>query len=132
MRYFEVDKSHLPVIVYRFKPVEPTVQLYQEFLNQSVEDIINHPGLVVMLDLTHGKSLPSEIRIQQVNWNKKYEALIKKNIKAMVFVNKSAIMTFMLKGIFLIQKPAVPYHVFSDYHEGLVWARNQALEKSLV
>ena len=82
------------------------------------------------LYLSKGISLSKE-KIQQGNCNKKHGALIKTNMKAMFFVNKLSTMAFMLKRIFLIQKPAVPYQVVSDFHQRLILARNQVLKRAL-
>jgi hypothetical protein len=131
MKYFEVDRTHLPVIIYRINPIEPTLKMHEEFLTQSIDDMREFPGLITIMDLTNAKSLSAEVRIQQGNWNKKNEAFMKEHMKGIVFVNKSAVMAFMLKAIFLIQKPAVPYQVVSDFNEGLAWAKKQILEKSI-
>jgi hypothetical protein len=83
---------------------------------------MQQPDTAFVFDLTKAKPLSSELRIQQGNWNKKHDLFLKQHCKGMAFVTHSIMMSFVLKGVFLIQKPTAPYTVVSDPQEGIAWA----------
>ena len=122
MKYFEIDKTHFPVILIRINPIEMSLKDQQEYLEKVYELVEQFPGLVLITDISKGKPLSSEVRIYQGNWNKKHEAFLKQRLNGLVFVNESIIMTIVLKGIFLVQKPPVTHTVVTNLEDALQWA----------
>ena len=123
MEIANFDFSNLPIVVITVTPVEPTEATYDEFLrkmsktvNEAVEKI------AIITDLTQGKYLKSELRIKMGNWLKDNEVLLKEKVEVMCLVNKSAIVNIVIKGVFLIKKPAVPTQIFSTLEQAIQWS----------
>ncbi len=125
MNFVNIDRSNFPIVTFKISPFEPSLEIYKNYLNDVTEILNRHENMVFIFDLSVGKPLSSEIRILQGEWIKNKEELIKNKLKGMVFVHNSIIMNLMMKGIFLIKKPPVPYVVTKNIEEALNCANEQ-------
>lgn len=69
--------------------------------------------------------LPSAHRIKMGNWMKKNKNMMAASCVGAAFVTKSIIHKMLLKAIFAIQSPPVPYNIFSKYEEAEKWLQEQ-------
>jgi hypothetical protein len=119
--YGIIDESHAPIYVVKVQSFEPTAAEFQQHLKE-VNAINSKAGVLVILDLSDAKFLSVDHRITAGNWLKNEAAMIKRNLLGMAFVNTSVLMSFVLKGIFLISRPPVDYLVTASMKDAIAWA----------
>jgi hypothetical protein len=122
MQYAVIDKTLYPVVVFRFNPVEVSVEEHAAFLESQKQFLTQHSGCVFVYDLTQSKALSAEVRIQQGYWNRTNAEFLAQHLQGIAFVANSVMMSFVFKGIFLIQKPPVAYTVVAALQDGIDWA----------
>ncbi len=123
MRKFgKTDKSKFPIITLVLDPFEPTIEEFKNHLDE-LSEFFDHPGVVVIMDISDSKFLPSEHRIAAGNWFKKDAEKMRKNGKGFAFVNRSVLMGIILKGVLLVSKPSIDYTVTSSMEEAHKWAK---------
>lgn len=125
MKYVEIDKSNEPVVVYEFSSKDPTPQEFDAYIKDLTEDVHNLNGVVMVNDLSNAKYLSSENRIKAGKVIKDNEAVVKKNIVAIVYVMPSVVLNMLLKGIFAIKKPPVEVKIVKTRAEAMQWASSK-------
>ncbi len=130
MQYAVIDKTLYPVVVVRFNPVEVSLKEHGAFLESQKQFLSQHPGCVFVYDLTQSKALSAEVRIQQGNWNRNNAQFLTQHLQGIAFVANSVMMSFVFKGIFLIQKPPVAYTVVAALKDGIAWANTQTTRQA--
>lgn len=132
MKNISIDSSNYPIIITNFSGIEPTMKEFEAYLDQILTFYQGDNRIVMLVDGTKSKFLSSDIRIKQGNWLKKHDALIRKHTIGNVFVIPSTVSSLILKGIFLIHKPAVPYTIVNSLPEAMLWAEEKIkAEKSM-
>jgi hypothetical protein len=125
--YAEYDSSLHPVVIARIKPIEPTPQEFDQYIQAAKEVIRNLAGGVMVFNVSDGKFLSSEQRIKLGKLFKdEREALLR--LKGMAYVNAAIIPMTMLKAIFLVNKPPVDYTVVSTEADAISWAKKKLSE----
>jgi hypothetical protein len=131
MKFYEIDKTNFPIVTIRMHNVEPSAQDFKIYLQEHLEMLSStSEPVILIMDISNGKSLSSELRIEQGNWNKKNYDLLRSKMKGMVFVTKSLVMQFVIKAVCIIQKLPVDYLVVRDFSEAMNWAEGQLGRRS--
>lgn len=120
-KFGQTDYSKFPIVTVTLDEFEPTAAEFDAHL-QELSEIISSSGVVLILNISHAKFLPSNHRIAAGKWLKKETETMKKNVRGMVFVNNSIAMSLILKGVFLVSRPAVDHLVSKSLEEALKWA----------
>lgn len=125
MRNFsQTDDARFPIVLVTLNDFEPTLDEFNHHLDELTQ-LTSSQGVVLMLDISKSKFLPSEHRIAAGKWLKTESEKMKNNLKGLVFINSSVIMSVVLKGVFLVNKPPVDYLVASSLEEALRWANTK-------
>lgn len=125
MKYHSIDRSRLPIAIVQINPIDPSDEefdLYFQELSQLISEM--KKGVLIHI-LSDAKFLPSDKRIKIGNVLKDPTGEMKKNLAGMAYVNSAFIPATILKGIFLVNPPPVPYSIVSSLEEALKWARQQ-------
>ena len=99
------------MIYVSFAKKPPTVEEFQQYLDELYLTHEQNPGFPQIFDGSNGIWLPSEIQLMQARWLKDNTNFLEKNSPLAVFVVPNRISKLVLSGIFLIQKSPVPYVV---------------------
>jgi hypothetical protein len=122
MRQYVTFTPQLPIIYCKtedFIPTLPEFEAYQKLYEQVMEE---NPKHVQIFDLGDLKLLPSEIRISQGKWIVRTRSLVMAKVKGIAFVAPSFVGRTVLKGIFIVSSPAVPYTIVGTIDEAEQWS----------
>lgn len=123
--FITIDNSQFPIAVARYQSFIPTIDEFLQMQADLATFFETHKDFVAIIDLTHMSFLPSELRIKQAKWSSQIDPILKKNNIRLAFTTPSLIAQMMLKGVFLISKPAVPHTVTSTIENATKWAKDQ-------
>lgn len=122
MKYAEIDYSRDPIVMATISPIEPTDAQFDEYL-ASLDALLGKMKYgVLIIQISQGKFLTSEKRIQLGNWGKRNTALIKQRMAGLCYINSAFLPATILKGILLVNTPPVPYTVVKTEAEAFAWA----------
>ncbi len=125
MKYHTIDNSRFPIVIIRINPISPTDQQFDEYFNEVTQLITQMKKGVIIHILSEAKFLSADKRIKIGNLYKDHGKMLQQNLAGMGYVNSAIIPMTILKGIFLVNKPPVPYTVVSTLDEALKWAEQQ-------
>jgi hypothetical protein len=105
MDYATFDESGFPVVKVTFNIKDPTLDEFKQFIDGQKRILCYAKPFVLLMDARTVGFLSSEIRIEQGNFFKNdRERLNKYCIGAVIWVN-SPIVSLMIKGMMLIERP---------------------------
>lgn len=122
MDFADFDKSKYPIIVYRVKPIEPTLAQYEEYLEHQKKLMLAVPKnekMIIVFDYTHLKFLTSDMRIKRGNFIKENDELMKSTIQHIVVMSPGTVSRMMIQGVFLVRKPSVSTEVVGSMSEAI-------------
>jgi len=90
---------------------------FREYLNELYRVIQDNPGRAQIMDGTNGIWLPSEIQIAQGNWIREHQDFLVANCSYTAYIIENKLTKVVLMGIFMVQKPQVPYIVVKNLEE---------------
>jgi hypothetical protein len=124
-KFIIIDDTKFPIVISRCQKFIPTPEEFRQMQVDLETYASNHQDYVSIFDLTDLAFLSSEFRISQAKWSKRNDPMfVKQNIR-FAFCTPSSIAQIMLKGVFLINKPGVPYTVVSSVEQGIAWGVKQ-------
>lgn len=124
-KFMNIDSSRFPIVVARTESFTPTAQEFRQMQLDFENFALSHSNFIAVIDLTQLAFLPSEFRISQAKWSKEKDPMFAQQKLRLAFCTPSLIGQMMLKGIFLISKPAVPHTVVSSIDQGIAWGMKQ-------
>lgn len=129
MKKITIDQRNYPIVLVNISSQEPTVQEYEEYLDELLAIHRGDARFVIIFDTSRSKFLSSELRIKQGNWLKQHDERLQRHAIAHVFVINSIMVSMILKGIFMIKKPVTNYTIVSSLNEAMAWAEQQVQEE---
>lgn len=130
MKYADLDFSHNPIVIVRVNPIDPSEQQFEAYLQDLTKLAHEMKHGVLIFQISKAKLLSAEKRIKIGNWIKTNADVMKKNMYGVCYVNTSFLAMTILKGIFLINKPPIPYAVLGTESEGLAWAKERIADNA--
>jgi hypothetical protein len=124
-KFITIDSSKFPIVVARCKHFTPTLAELRQAQMDIEAFAHGHTNFVVVVDLTDLGFVSSEFRIAQAKWSEQIDPLFVKQKLRLAFYTPSSIARIMLKGVFLISKPAVPHIVVNSIEQGFSWGLKQ-------
>ncbi|NBW35495.1 MAG: hypothetical protein EBR30_10850 [Cytophagia bacterium] len=117
MEYATFDHSDFPVIKVTFNIKDPTLEEFKQFIQGLKSILYQAKPYVLLMDARKVGFLSSEIRIEQGNFFKnERDRLNKYCIGAVLWVN-SPIVSMMIKGMMLIERPPNETFITADAEE---------------
>ena len=117
MEYITITEEKPQVVRIAYAGFDPTEQQFEAYLKELKALLVNRTEpMVLILDGSEAKYLSSKLRIRQGNWIKEHIGLIQHTCLKWNYVINSPLVKFIMKGIFLVQKPPVEYAVYTDVH----------------
>jgi hypothetical protein len=111
MKYAEFEVKP-PIVFVKINPIDVSLEDYKnEVLQAQTKILYELPSSAWIFDSRHTKLLSSEHRIAAGNWMKSNSQTIKQRVKAVFLVECSFWTELMLKSIFLVINPPVPFHI---------------------
>jgi hypothetical protein len=115
MKYAEFDLSMLPIVYVIINPVDVTINDYRtQVLDVQTKILRDHPTTYWVFNSKHTKLLSSEHRIAAGTWMKDNLEMIKERVPVVILTECSFWTQMMIKSIFLVVKPPVPFEMCSD------------------
>jgi hypothetical protein len=124
-KFIEIDDSRFPIVIATFQNFVPTNEEFLQMQADLQTFDASHTNFTQIIDLSKMPFLPSEFRIAQAKWAAANDALFIQQKMKIVFSTPSFIAQMMLKGVFLLYKPGVPFTVVSSIEEGVRWSEAQ-------
>ena len=125
MKYAEFDFSKFPAVTITFNNVEPTNEEFYEYLEEILRIYNRKEKFVLIFNASKAKYLKAELRVDQGNWIKKHEELIKKYCLGNAYIISNPIIKIVFNCILAVNKPPVPYTVFSNRYDAKKWAESK-------
>lgn len=123
--FLTIDRSGFPIIVAKYSAFVPA---REEFL-KAQEDLENvykeHPNFVLLINLADVPYLPTEFRIAQAKWQQRMRDIHVRQQIRFVFYTPSTALQLLMKTVFTISTPGVPYTVVTTLDKAYAWARKQ-------
>jgi hypothetical protein len=117
MEYATFDESDFPVVKVTFNIKDPTLNEFKQFIEGQKRILSYAKPFILLMDARMVGFLSSEIRIEQGNFFKNdRERLNKYCIGAVLWVN-SPIVSLMIKGMMLIERPPNETFITSNLDE---------------
>jgi hypothetical protein len=131
MRNFvTIDSSKFPIVVAKYPAFIPTKEEFLQAQTDCENFYTNHVNFVFLVDLSNVPYLPNEYRISQAKWVARLKELhIKQKIR-FVFYTPTLVVQVMMKALFILGKPGVPYTVTTNLEKAHKWAAQQLAENS--
>ena len=107
--YVDVDYSRYPFICIKYKPIDPTVEEFDNYLNDMVDIYNNYQNFILIFDATQTKYLSGELRARQSEWIKANDSKIKANCKGMVYILPNLMIEVLFKCIISFSPLPVKY-----------------------
>ena len=127
MKFAEVESQYHPLLQITLNPVEPTpaqLEAYFREFQTMLDNLKSQPGKAVLLvDATKAKFLSSQTRISIGKFLKENDALMKNHLEVVVQVIPNTILTIVLKGIYLVQKPSISTEISDNLERGMLIAQ---------
>lgn len=130
-KFVNFDDSKFPIVFARYQKITPTPEEFSQMQKDMEAFTISHSNFVMIVDLSELAFLPSEMRISQAKWSKQNDPVFIRQKMKIAFCTPSSIGQIMLKGVFLISKPGIPYTVVSSVEQAIEWGRKQLNEPVL-
>ncbi len=111
------------ILYVKYAPFEPTEQEFDVYLNDLYNVYNQKSPFTIILDGTDAKYLSSSLRIKQGKWLADNREMIQKQCIAQIYVIPNIIVKMILQGIFLVQKPFVPYFIVGSKKDALAKAQ---------
>ncbi|NBW34411.1 MAG: hypothetical protein EBR30_05210 [Cytophagia bacterium] len=131
MKYHSIDRSKFPIVIVKINPIDPNDEQFDEYIKEVTQVMLEMEGGILIHILTESKFLPTEKRVKIGNLFKDNADLFKNSLAGLGYVNSAFIPLTILKGIFLVNKPPVPYTVVSTLEDALKWADQRLKEQTL-
>jgi hypothetical protein len=117
MEYATFDESDFPIVKVTFNIKDPTLDQFKQFIDGQKKLLAYAKPFLLSMDARKVGFLSSEIRIEQGNFFRDdRERLVKYCIGAVIWVN-SPIVSMMIKGMMLIEKPPNETFITSNIEE---------------
>jgi hypothetical protein len=126
-KFVTYDNSKYPIVICTIGDFDPTDEEFDTYQKEETE-LINQPGICQIYDLTHVKLLRAELRIKQGKWTETYKEISKKNIRGIAFYCPTIWGSMVLKAIFLVSRPIIPYVIVKTMSEAFEYADQQLKE----
>ncbi|HAA16713.1 MAG TPA: hypothetical protein DCE41_35385 [Cytophagales bacterium] len=109
----------------KFEKFAPTLGEFREYLSEFYEVIRQNPGRAHIMDGTNGIWLPSEIQIAQGDWIRENQEFLLEHCPYTAFIVSNKLSKIVLMGIFMVQKPKVPYLVVQSLDNAIRGVRER-------
>jgi hypothetical protein len=123
-KFITIDDSKFPMVIAKYQKFMPTKEEFLDMQSTLSNYISAHSEFVLIVDLSDMPFLPAEFRIAQAKWQTSKNSEFVKQKMRLAFCTPSIIAQTMLKGVFILSKPSVPYTVESGVEKGIHWATN--------
>ena len=123
--FVTIDSSEFPFVVARYHAFLPTLEEFIKAQRDCENFNTTHSDFVLLIDLSVTPYLPYEYRILQAKWVDRTADEMRKHNMRVVFLTPSTAMQLLMKAIFLITRPKVPYTVVTTVAKARAWAREQ-------
>jgi hypothetical protein len=123
--FVNFDSTNFPIVVSKYKDFIPT---REEFVKAQadLEHFINtNANFVLLVDLSVMPYLPPEYRISQAKWLAKNNHVFTSQKIPIVYYTPSVVAQLMIRSVFIVVKPAVPYAVVTSLEKAEAWAAKQ-------
>ena len=125
MKYASIDTGLFPIVKVTYQGFEPTMEEFNEYLNELLEIYNRKKHFVLIFDASKAKYLKAELRVEQGKWIEKNQNLIKQYCLGNSFVISNPIIKIVFNCILAVKPPPVNYAVFSHIHNASEWAKEQ-------
>jgi hypothetical protein len=123
--FLTLDSSKFPIVVGIYNKFIPTPEEFTKAQTDVENFCMSHEDFVLVLDFSVIPILSSEYRIAQAKWAAKTDALFVKQKMRIAFYTPSIITQVVLKSVFILSKPGIPYTLASTLEKAHVWAAKQ-------
>ena len=132
-KYAEFDTSEDPVVYVKFSSVKPTVDAFDDYLNDMRAILDNKKRVIMLFDSSNSndaENLSSNLLIKQAKWIKENKEDIGKYVDHNIFVIPSRILRVVFNCILGIQRIPAPYVVLSSKDEAFRFVNEKIYGKT--
>jgi len=122
-KYASMSIPEPGIMLIDYHDLEPSEQQFEEHLDELTAYMKEHHHNIVIMDASHGKFLPSKLRIRQGEWIKENYDYLKQNSPLNIYVVNNVIVKMMMQGVFIVQKPPTPQKVVTSREAAFEVAR---------
>jgi hypothetical protein len=123
--FMTIDSLKFPVVVCKYHNFVPTQEEFLKAQRDCEEFYADHLNFVVIVDLSDLPALPNEYRISQAKWSQRNKPLVTKQQITFSFYTPSLALQLLMKTVFAISTPGVPYAVCATLEKAHAWAQKQ-------
>ena len=124
------DDSAWPVVQFRFSGRLNAAE-NERYFRDSDALLQVAPGFTCVLDGVDMQIPEVELVRQQAAWIRANREAVRRVNRGFALIAPSAVIRGMVRAVFHIQPLPVPYAIFAELDEGLVWARDRATARPL-
>lgn len=123
--FVTIDASSFPFVVAKYQPFVPTTAEFVKAQEDLAQAIASHNNFVLLVDFSVMPYLPTEYRISHAKWSQKHKETHVRHQMRVVFYTTSLMHQLLLRGVFAVSAPGVPYYVTSSMKKAKAWAEKQ-------
>ena len=105
------------ILYITYPEFESTIEEYKEYLVKQEKYIKEGPPMTIVYDASKSKYLSVDNRINQSNWIKENNSILKSNVKLMIFIIPSISVRLLLKVMLAISPLPCPNKVVASMNE---------------
>lgn len=131
-KYAFFDDQKWPVLYVKFRREMPTHQEFDKYLKEFSCYLNRKEKHYSIIDASESKYLQAELRIKQAKWLKENDHLLREYTLGTAYVIPNVLISFVLKGVFMIQPPSTPYTIVGSIDKAEEWvmqSKNKVIKR---